>query len=377
MVKGLLVILIYMAVLYVPPVFGDEGPDIVGLSKTVLELSVQNQTLKSGMSIAIDEKEMIEARLNACEDRLESNIRAEVESQKEVDACAAALSRIDKDKEQQKKILDSLREENRHLDEQNHILLKNMEKTRDMGSVIQKSSRTIVGLGDEKAALISENERLLKLNAALELKAKEAVRKAQAIVSRKAAEFFKAIPRKVDVPRYIKDLKIKNTRLGARNVQLTRINADLERSSKEFFIKTNALKDRTDNSKSLAEALKKLNGDHEALKKEHERVQGELSSLRKGLEKERSFLYKEAGVAFMRAELYAEAIHAYLGSLKIDPQDALTYYYLGILYSKVGEQGRATYYLRQYLKLEPRAENKEEVLYIISLVEDPAPQVIR
>jgi tetratricopeptide (TPR) repeat protein len=377
MANGRILMLLLATLFFVRPVMGAEGPDVVGLSKTVLDLSILNQALKTDAAIALDEKEMAEAKLDACEDKLTRNITAQIDAKRDADACAAALSRVDKDRQEEKKILAGLRDENRRLDDQNHLLLKNIDKTRGLGAVIQQSSRAIVDLGDEKAALVNENERLMKLNAALELKAQEAVRKAEAIVSRKAAEMLRAVPRKVDVPRFIKDLKIKNARLGARNLQLTRLNAELERSSKEFFIRANALKERTDNSRSLSDALMKIKGDHEALRKEHTRVVGELKALRKSLDTERASLYREAGVVYTRAEFFTEAIDVYLESLKFDADDPLTYYYLGILYSKTGEQGRAAHYLRQYLQMEPKAQNREEVLYIISLIEQPGFQDTR
>ncbi len=359
------------------PVAAADRPDMVGLSNTVLELSVQNQTLKSQNLMMTGEKEVAEAKLDACEEKLTKNIIGQVESQKEVDACAAALSRIDQDKLEQKKILDKLREENRRLDEQNRLLLKGMDKSRDMGAVIEKSSRVIMGLGDEKTALAVENERLIKMNAALELKVKETIKKAEAIVSRKAADLLKIVPRKIDVPRYVKDLKIKNAELGARNLKLTRMNEELERSSKDFFIKSNALKDRADNNKSLADALKTLKHDYESLKKENAQMSSEYTVLRDNLDVERASIYREAAAAYVKQEFFVDAIDAYLESLKLDPKDALTYYYLGILYSKTGEEGRAMEYLRKYLKIYPKAENKAEVLYIMSLLESPGPEVIR
>jgi tetratricopeptide (TPR) repeat protein len=113
-----------------------------------------------------------------------------------------------------------------------------------------------------------------------------------------------------------------------------------------------------------------MNKEHDALKAEHARVRDELNDLRRKLDMERASIYREVGAAYVKREFFDEAISAYLDALKLDPQDPLTHYYLGIIYSKVGQEGQSLHYLRKYLKLHPQAENREEVLYIMSFIED-------
>ena len=302
-----------------------DGPDAVGLSNALVELSVQNQALKSEHAIITGEKEVLQTRLDACSVKLETSIRAQVQAQKEKGDCSAALEQAGHDLEYQAKSVAQLQDEIRGLEENNRLLIQGLEKKDEMTSVVARSSRTIMGVGEEKAQLIRENERLLRENKALELRAREAIRKAEAIVARKAVSFLRMVPCKTDIPAYVQGLK----------------------------------------------------DDHDALKQRYAKAQAELNGLRRNIDRERASLYKEAGAAYVKEEFFTEAVGAYLKALKFDPRDPLTHYYLGVLYSKIGEQEQAAFYLRKYLKLDPKAGNRKEVLYLLSLIDPPKPQMIR
>lgn len=89
------------------------------------------------------------------------------------------------------------------------------------------------------------------------------------------------------------------------------------------------------------------------------------------LRTERARMYEEAGTAYTKAGLLDEAIGAYTESLKCDPNNAQVHYYLGLLYQKSRKDvKKAVLHFKRYLYLNPDAKNKEEVRYIIEMIQN-------
>ena len=97
-----------------------------------------------------------------------------------------------------------------------------------------------------------------------------------------------------------------------------------------------------------------------------------VKTLQETLAKERGLYHYNLAVAYTQAKLYDEAIGAYAEAIRISPDNAEAYYNLGLLYGNIKpipEKAVANY--REYLRLTPDAEDKDEVLEWIRQLEGP------
>lgn len=89
------------------------------------------------------------------------------------------------------------------------------------------------------------------------------------------------------------------------------------------------------------------------------------------LSSERAGMYEELGIAYTKAGLLDEAIDAYKKSLFYNPNNAQIHYYLGLLYQKTRKDvEKAVSHFKRYLYLNPDAKNKDEVRYLIEMVQN-------
>lgn len=89
------------------------------------------------------------------------------------------------------------------------------------------------------------------------------------------------------------------------------------------------------------------------------------------LRSERAGMYEKIGTAYTKAGLFDDAIDAYKESLKYNADNAQIHYYLGLLYQKSQKNiKKAVQHFKKYLYLNPDAKNKDEVLYIIEMIQN-------
>jgi chromosome segregation ATPase len=276
----------------------------------------------------------------------------------------------------------------------------------------------IVRMLEKKIALVrKDNDRLMQLNNQLMEKNALVINKAQDIVGAKAEQCMKGVYLSEAPPRLVRMLEKKisalrerNDLMDSKNVELetvgkeamlerddlktkvrfleersktmeskigelARENEDLrmakskvENKSKEHYIELIDLREKGRTYEDLSGMVLKLNAEVVELRNSRENLREELSGLRKGLEKERSMLYREAGTAYTRNGLFEEAITAYSEAVKLDPSDPSVHYYLGILYSRHGNNTDAVRSFKKYLEMAPQAENREEVEYIMAML---------
>ncbi|MDD4954100.1 MAG: tetratricopeptide repeat protein [Candidatus Omnitrophica bacterium] len=87
-----------------------------------------------------------------------------------------------------------------------------------------------------------------------------------------------------------------------------------------------------------------------------------VDALSDSLKKERSLYHYNLGVAYSQAKLYFDAIDEYKKSLEFDPDNADSYYNLGILYENYKQDSeKAIDCYRKYLGLKPDAADKYKV----------------
>jgi tetratricopeptide (TPR) repeat protein len=85
---------------------------------------------------------------------------------------------------------------------------------------------------------------------------------------------------------------------------------------------------------------------------------------------EKQDLYLELGAAYIKANLNQAAFNAYEKVLQINPNNAQAHYVLGLLYKQSqNDKQNALVHLKQYLQIDPRAQNRTDVEYLIKMIE--------
>jgi tetratricopeptide (TPR) repeat protein len=136
--------------------------------------------------------------------------------------------------------------------------------------------------------------------------------------------------------------------IGVKEDSLQRIQGQLDKVQNE-------LKKRGPSSQAFAKAQEK-------------KLKLGVFILQKRITLERAVYNYNLGVAYTQAKLYDEAIAAYRKSLEFNPANPEAQYNLAIIYDRIQEdRENAGRHYRQYLKLKPGAEDKDEVL---SRIED-------
>lgn len=124
------------------------------------------------------------------------------------------------------------------------------------------------------------------------------------------------------------------------------------------------------NMNDLNETLKKLDKERVDLKEQNE-VLRELNPALERLKKETAEAYSDLGAAYSQLKIFDLAIDAYKKSLKYGPKNAKAHYNLGLLYQHSDRDiEKSIDHFKQYLKLDPRAKDKEEVECLIKLLEE-------
>lgn len=239
-------------------------------------------------------------------------------------------------------------------------------------------NKMIQGLNNDQIAVLKEdNEKLLKLNLRLERDSKAAARNIKTSRDQKTALLVETRLEKKALIKQIKDLEAKKTALKAENEHFAKLNSKLKEKSKEFFLRSNAVDYKVKNYDALSHVTQKLNREVVLLKKEKSDLKSQLDTIKKDLSTERASIYREVGAAAAQAGLVDESINAYQLSLSLDPGDAMTHYYLGLLYSKQWNDAVALGHFKKYLALAPMAENRKEVEYFMSIMLNRSDLVIK
>ena len=130
------------------------------------------------------------------------------------------------------------------------------------------------------------------------------------------------------------------------------------------------LKSLSEEIKSLEEkAAKGESGQRETSGKVKE-LQKRISNLEVKRAKEKASYYYNLAVAYTKAKLHDKAIKAYSKSVEINPNNSEAHYNLGLLYEKVkNKPEEAVVHYKKYLKIQPQAKDKEEVMEWIKKLE--------
>ncbi|MCX5665633.1 MAG: tetratricopeptide repeat protein [Candidatus Omnitrophica bacterium] len=100
----------------------------------------------------------------------------------------------------------------------------------------------------------------------------------------------------------------------------------------------------------------------EKLAKEKKALEKKVIKTAVAIKNERGVYHYNLGVAYAQAKLYGEAIEEYEKSIKFDPDNADTYYNLGVLYETVeADTEKAIANYRRYLELNPAPEDIDEI----------------
>ena len=87
------------------------------------------------------------------------------------------------------------------------------------------------------------------------------------------------------------------------------------------------------------------------------------------MEQGTSDLYKSLGTAYVQAKRYEDAIKAYGEALKLDPDDADVYYYLGLLHQHANNDVvKSIKYFDDYLRLSPQGQYSEKAQIVIKIL---------
>jgi len=153
-----------------------------------------------------------------------------------------------------------------------------------------------------------------------------------------------------------------NTKLQEEKDKAQKSQQELEKiiKTREDLLKT--VKSR------FRELVKKVEGDKNKLSlqgklnEEMDFLKKKIISLDSTLKKERALYHYNLGVAYSQAKFYDEAIDEYEKSLKFGLSNAEAHYNLGLLYENIKKDSeKAIAHYRNYLKIKPDPEDKEEV----------------
>ncbi len=117
---------------------------------------------------------------------------------------------------------------------------------------------------------------------------------------------------------------------------------------------------RLDEIEKAAAANKKA--EDEKLAKDKKVLEKKVLKTASAIKKERGVYHYNLGVAYAQAKFYGEAIEEYEKSIKFAPENADTYYNLGVLYETVeADTEKAIANYRRYLELNPAPEDIDEI----------------
>jgi len=155
-------------------------------------------------------------------------------------------------------------------------------------------------------------------------------------------------------------------------------NLQLEEKVKELYLRRQDYDRFKSEAENLGVALEKSNKERIALKdnnslliEEKAALVSQISVLKDETRTKEAYLYREFGAACVKAKMQGIAFDAYLKSISLNPDDAQANYELGLLYKdERGDNQKAVEHLKKYLKLNPKAENRKEVEYLIKMISE-------
>ena len=104
-----------------------------------------------------------------------------------------------------------------------------------------------------------------------------------------------------------------------------------------------------------------------------EQADEKINTLIKQIEAQKKKMFEAfyaAGKAYTQIKRYKEAIESFQECLEINPDSAGVHYNLGILYQyEYGDRVGAISHLKRYLELNPKAKDRKEVEFLLSLLE--------
>jgi len=169
-----------------------------------------------------------------------------------------------------------------------------------------------------------------------------------------------------------------NEKLQADAVSYLGINTELQKEKDSLLEKTKTAQKLIESKEAELQRVKKIlekidlkksKAQKEQLEKlniERDEALAKLSELEATLKKERGLYHYNLAVAYSQAKFLDEALASYEKAIFYDPDNADAHYNLGVMYSNYKDDpAKAIEQYRQYLRLKPQADDREEVLAAI------------
>ena len=305
----------------------------------------------------------------------------------------------------------TLSEESTGLKQQNYTFKKDFtELNQDFEKAKKDLNKKLEDLAADKLALEDKNKAIIQELASAEQSKKtleadiKKVKNANSILQSKTKELFgkkqeseKAgieLSRKAetlaktlhDVSKERAQLQKKRDALSDKNLALKkergtlkmdlsrarrekrREKAKVKRVSSKLSLRGKEFMQLLDNRNDLKNKLYKLNKEYNKLDDKNIKLAKQLIPT-SALKRKLALAYQQLGTVYTKVGLFDLAIEAYNTSLYYDKGYAIVYYHLGLLYHHAKKDTqKSIYHFQKYLQLNPEAEDREEVAYLINML---------
>jgi len=166
----------------------------------------------------------------------------------------------------------------------------------------------------------------------------------------------------------------KNEKLEADAVSYVSLSSDLQKQKDELLQQLNAAQSLLDAKEgdlqrmdqSVKEEIEEKKSEIAKVSEEKEALAKKLKSLEDRMRAEKAIFHYNLAVAYAKSKMYDEAIKEYVKSIELDDANADAHYNVAFLYKDYyNDTGKATMHFKRYIELKPKAEDREEVEFLI------------
>ncbi|MCX5697207.1 MAG: hypothetical protein NTU54_04470 [Candidatus Omnitrophica bacterium] len=234
---------------------------------------------------------------------------------------------------------------------------------------IQEEERLAKLQGSEAIAALKKDRQDLSRKLEGALQEGDNLRKEISSLQKQAGE-LKALAEKDDnSAKENSSLKAAKAAQEAEAARYKKMYAKLEEKSKELYLKLKLRESDDKEAGKLGRTLITLTNEYNKLNHKNEALRKKLSNIENTFGDEKAALYYELGSAYMEARIFDMALESFKKSLEYNSKNADTHYKLGLLYKHSrNNDKKAIYHFRKYLEMNPQAENRADVEYLISML---------